>query len=85
VLYNQDDRAARLAIPLLEAEGLCVGDQLPYSGKLLNYTMNRHCEAEGRPYLGIELRQDEVAIPAQQANWAERLARLCNRVALSLS
>lgn len=85
VLYNQDDRAARLAIPLLEAEGLCVGDQLPYSGKLLNYTMNRHCEAEGRPYLGIELRQDEVANPAQQANWAERLARLCNRVALSLS
>jgi len=85
VLYNEDDRAARLAIPLLEAEGLIVGDQLPYSGKLLNYTMNRHCEAEGRPYLGIELRQDEVATAEQQANWAELLARLCNRVALSLS
>jgi predicted N-formylglutamate amidohydrolase len=85
VLYNEDDRAACLAIPLLEAEGLCVGDQLPYSGKLLNYTMNRHCEAEGRPYLGIELRQNEVATAEQQANWAERLARLCNRVALSLS
>ncbi len=85
VLYNEDDRASRLAIPLLEAEGLCVGDQLPYSGKLLNYTMNRHCEAEGRPYLGIELRHDEVATAEQQANWAERLARLCNRVALSLS
>jgi predicted N-formylglutamate amidohydrolase len=85
VLYNEDDRAARLAIPLLEAEGLIVGDQLPYSGKLLNYTMNRHCEAEGRPYLGIELRQDEVVSPQQQAKWAELLARLCNRVALSLS
>jgi len=85
VLYNEDDRAARLAIPLLEAEGLIVGDQLPYSGKLLNYTMNRHCEAEGRPYLGIELRQNEVASPQQQAKWAELLARLCNRVALSLS
>ncbi|OYZ40829.1 MAG: N-formylglutamate amidohydrolase, partial [Novosphingobium sp. 16-62-11] len=48
VLYNEDDRAARIAIPLLEAEGLCVGDQLPYSGKLLNATMNRHAEAEGR-------------------------------------
>jgi predicted N-formylglutamate amidohydrolase len=85
VLYNEDDRAARLAIPLLEAEGLIVGDQLPYSGKLLNYTMNRHCEAEGRPYLGIELRQDEVVSRQQQAKWAELLARLCNRVALSLS
>jgi len=84
VLYNDDHRAARLAIPLLEAQGLCVGDQLPYSGKLLNYTMNRHCEAEDRPYLGIELRQDQVATPQQQADWADRLARLCNEVALKL-
>ncbi len=84
VLYNEDDRAARIAIPLLEAAGLCVGDQLPYSGKLLNYTMNRHCEAEGRPYLGIELRQDQVGTPQQQAAWADRLANLCNEVALKL-
>lgn len=85
VLYNEDDRAARIAIPLLEEQGLCVGDQLPYSGQILNYTMNRHCEAEGRPYLGIELRQNEVATAAQQAEWAARLSELCNRVALSLS
>jgi predicted N-formylglutamate amidohydrolase len=25
ILYNDDDRAARIAIPLLEAQGLCVG------------------------------------------------------------
>lgn len=84
VLYNQDDRAARLAIPLLEAEGLVVGDQQPYSGKLLNYTMNRHAEADGRPYLGIEIRQDQVAAAAQQAGWAERLVRIGNEVALKL-
>lgn len=84
VLYNQDERAAQLAIPLLEAEGLIVGDQQPYSGHLLNATMNRHAEAEGRPYLGIEIRQDQIATPASQAEWAERLARLCNRVALEL-
>ncbi len=85
VLYNQDDRAARLAIPLLEAEGLIVGDQQPYSGKLLNATMNRHAEEEGRPYLGIEIRQDQIETPVQAAEWAERLARICNRVALLLS
>ena len=84
VLYNEDDRAARLAIPLLEAEGLVVGDQQPYSGKLLNATMNRHAEAEGRPYLGIEIRQDEIGEPAGQARWAERLHCICNEVALKL-
>lgn len=84
VLYNQDDRAARIAIPLLEAEGLVVGDQQPYSGKLLNYTMNRHAEADGRPYLGIEIRQDQLTTAAQQAGWAERLVRIGNEVALKL-
>ena len=84
VLYNQDDRAARLAIPLLEAEGLIVGDQQPYSGQLLNATMNRHAEADGRPYLGIEVRQDQIGDAAGQALWAERLARICNEVALKL-
>jgi predicted N-formylglutamate amidohydrolase len=84
VLYNADDRAARLAIPMFEAEGLAVGDQQPYSGKLLNATMNRHAEAEGRPYLGIEVRQDQIETSAQQAEWAERLRRICNRVAVEL-
>jgi predicted N-formylglutamate amidohydrolase len=84
VLYNQDDSAARIAIPMLEAEGLVVGDQQPYSGKLLNYTMNRHAEADGRPYLGIEVRQDEIGHAAGQAVWAERLARISNAVALRL-
>jgi predicted N-formylglutamate amidohydrolase len=85
VLYNADDRAARLALPLLAAEGLVVGDQQPYSGKLLNATMNRHAEAAGRPYLGIEIRQDQIAKAAGQAEWAERLARIANRVAMALS
>lgn len=84
VLYNADDRAARLAIPRLEGEGLVVGDQQPYSGTLLNATMNRHAEAEGRPYLGVEIRQDQIAHAAGQAEWAERLHRICNAVAVEL-
>lgn len=84
VLYNQDDRAARIAIPLLQAEGLVVGDQEPYSGKLLNATMNRHAEAEGRPYLGVEIRQDQIADTAGQQFWASLLGRICNEVALKL-
>jgi predicted N-formylglutamate amidohydrolase len=85
VLYNADDRAARIAIPLLEAEGLMVGDNLPYSGRDLNYTMNRHAEAEGRAYLGIELRQDLVQTPADHSRWAAILADIAQRVASSLA
>jgi len=77
VLYNEDDRAARRALPLLEAEGLIAGDQQPYSGKLLNATMNRHAEAFGRFYLGVEVRQDQISDPRGQAEWAERLVRVC--------
>lgn len=84
VLYNADDRAARIAIPLLASEGLHVGDNWPYSGRHLNYTMNRHAEARGRPYLGIELRQDLVQTPADHNRWATLLADIAQRVALTL-
>jgi predicted N-formylglutamate amidohydrolase len=85
VLYNIDDRAARIAIPMLAAEGLNVGDNLPYSGRDLNYTMNRHAEAEGRPYLGVELRQDLTQTPADHARWASLLANIAQRVASALT
>lgn len=74
ILYNRDDRAAQLAIPMLAAAGLKVGDQLPYSGTLLNATMNRHAEAVGRPYLGVEMRQDLVSDGPGVARIAEILA-----------
>lgn len=84
LLYDQDDRGARAAQPLLEAEGLIVGDQLPYSGKIYNAAIERHVESEGRPYLYIEVRQDLIADEAGQAEWAERMARICNRVAIEI-
>ena len=73
ILYNNDDRAARIAIPLLQAAGIVTGDQLPYSGKLLNATMNRHGEGTGTPYLGIEVRQDLIADDDGVAFWADKL------------
>ncbi len=73
ILYNQDDRAARTAIPLLANAGVIVGDQLPYSGKLLNATMNRHGESNGIAYLGIEMRQDLIGTADGVAHWADLL------------
>lgn len=84
VLYNTDDRAARIAIPMFAAAGLHVGDNLPYSGRDLNYTMNRHAELADRPYLGVELRQDLVQTPADHARWAALLADITQRVASAL-
>jgi len=73
ILYNQDERAARIAIPLLEAAGIVTGDNQPYSGRVLNATMNRHAEAAGIPYIGIEVRQDLIGDDAGVALWADRL------------
>jgi predicted N-formylglutamate amidohydrolase len=70
ILYNEDNRAAQTAIPLLAAAGVVVGDQLPYSGKLLNATMNRHGESNGIAYLGIEMRQDLIGDGGGVATWA---------------
>lgn len=77
VLYNQDRRASALALDWLGRDpALVVGDQQPYSGVLLNATMNRHAEANRIPYVGIEIRQDLIGDRAGQAAWAERLAAM---------
>jgi predicted N-formylglutamate amidohydrolase len=73
VLWNQDERAPRLAMPLLAAAGLVVGAQQPYSGKTLNATMNRHAEDHGRPYLGIEIRQNLISDATGQRRFADIL------------
>lgn len=74
ILYNHDERAVRLALPLLEARGIVAGDNEPYSGRLLNATMNRHAEARGLPYLGLEVRNDLIADDAGVEQWAGLLA-----------
>ena len=85
LLYDRDDRGARAAQPLLEADGLVVGDQLPYSGKEYNAAIERHVESDGRPYLYLEIRQDLIEHPSGQDEWAERLHYICNRIAVMLS
>jgi len=79
ILYNDDDRAARVAIPMLREAGFVTGDQLPYSGKLLNATMNLHAEGGGHPYLGVEMRQDISGTAEGQRRYAEILAPVVER------
>lgn len=84
VLYNQDDRAALPGIAALRAAGIVTGDNEPYSGKLLNATMNSHAEANAIPYLGLEVRQDLIGDPVGIASWADRLAPVIAHVAQGL-
>lgn len=85
ILYNQDDRAARAALVALAARGLHVGDNQPYSGRDLNYTMDRHAEAAGIPYLGIEVRNDGLQTKEGVARWTHILADCIALVKRNLS
>lgn len=79
LLWNQDDRLLHPVFSALrrsqwQGQALCVGDNMPYSGKEIAYTLNRHAEEQGYPHLGIEIRQDLIAEAAGAELWAEMLA-----------
>jgi predicted N-formylglutamate amidohydrolase len=85
VLYNEHERASQIGISFLEGEGIIVGDQLPYSGKQLNATMNRHAEAHDIPYIGIEMRQDLVSDGEGQERYAAILAEMAQQIVETLA
>ncbi|MGB5076198.1 MAG: N-formylglutamate amidohydrolase [Sphingorhabdus sp.] len=84
VLYNEQDTPSRIAIGYLAGRNVQVGDQLPYSGKVLNATMNRHAEANQIPYIGIEMRQDLVSHKAGQERFTQILTDMCHFVSEKL-
>jgi predicted N-formylglutamate amidohydrolase len=77
VLWDKDDRLAGPLLKGLEAEpGLVVGENVPYSGELPGDTLNRHGTRKGIAHALVEIRQDLLLRPEQQAAWAARLARV---------
>jgi len=74
VLWNRDPR---LAEPLLMQLGayheLCIGDNQPYSGREVGFTMDTHGGAAGLPHVEIEIRQDLLADDVSCAHWADRI------------
>ena len=80
LLHNHDPRLAQIMIDLLRAEGLVVGDNEPYAlTDTSDYTIPLHGEQRVLPHIEIEIRQDLIAHPAGQAEWAARLASLLPR------
>ncbi|KQN70898.1 N-formylglutamate amidohydrolase [Sphingomonas sp. Leaf62] len=87
ILYGRDDRAARIAIDFLCSRGIPTGDQQPYSGRLLNATLDRHADGQGIASLSVEIRNDLIADPAGVARWCavltEMIAAVRNGLALN--
>jgi predicted N-formylglutamate amidohydrolase len=76
VLYShRDERLSRPLMRRLQAEAeLCIGDNEPYAGHLPGDAIDRHSLRLGRHNTLIELRNDLIETPAEQAHWAARLA-----------
>lgn len=85
ILYNRDARAARPAIDFFREQGFVTGDNEPYSGRLLNATLNRHAEANGIPSVAIEVRNDLIRDAAGVERWSQILAGLANSLRNSLA
>jgi predicted N-formylglutamate amidohydrolase len=73
VLWDRDGRLARPLMAALEADGVAVGDNEPYSGELENDSLYRHGTMNGVPHVLIEVRQDLIGNDAGVAHWAARL------------
>ncbi len=76
VLWDTD---ARMAAPMLDAlrrvPDLCVGDNLPYSGRHpSDHTVDRHAESAGLPHLCLEVRQDLLEDRQGVSRWTEIIA-----------
>jgi predicted N-formylglutamate amidohydrolase len=85
-LYHRDTRLPPLLLKHLRAEPeLVVGDNEPYAvSDETDYTIPVHGEARGLMNTGIEIRQDLLAEPAGQIEWAERLARIFGEIEITL-
>jgi predicted N-formylglutamate amidohydrolase len=85
ILYNRDTRVAGPAVAWLRARGFVTGDNEPYSGRLLNATLNRHAEANGIPSLSVEVRNDLIADGVGVEVWTDVLANLVAHLRNSLA
>ena len=87
LLYVRDDRLSQRLMAALRAQdpALVAAFNEPYQADdLSDYALPVHGEARGTEYAMIEIRNDLIATPEGQADWAGRIARAL-RPALPLS
>ena len=78
VLYDRDDRFARVVLDLLAEHGeLTIGENQPYElTHERDYAVPVHGELRGIPHVELEIRQDLITEERGQIEWATRLAPL---------
>jgi len=87
LIYEQDRRLAEPVLADLAARGdLTVGDNEPYSpADGVYYTIRRHGEERQLPCLMIEIRNNEIDTPEEEARWSNLLAPVLARAAETVS
>ena len=75
VLWNHDPR---IALPLMkwfahQHSDLYIGDNEPYSGREVGFTVEHHAGAAGLPHVTVEIRQDLVSDDASCQRWGKIL------------
>lgn len=80
VLWNRDPRIAQPLMEKLAARGLSVGDNLPYSGRKLAYTINMHGAASGLANCVVEINQDQIADAPGVERWVGLLADMMREI-----
>ena len=75
ILWNRDPRIASPLIEVLSAKGLNVGNNEPYSGRDLAYTIDRHGGAAALPCCAVEINQNQLRDENGIKNWSSVLTQ----------
>lgn len=73
ILWDRDPRIAPAMMDNLRAQGLTVGDNEPYSGREVAYTVDVHGGACGVANCAVEINQDQISDRAGIERWAAHL------------
>ena len=82
VLWDRDPRMAVPFIDKLRREwNVCVGDNLPYSGRdHYTYTVDYHGARVGLPHLAMEIRADLLKSPEGAAHWSHIIGAVLEEI-----
>ena len=80
VLWNRDPRIADPLKKELNELGLIVGDNLPYSGRELAYTINLHGAASGIANCAVEINQSQIRDTVGIKCWSGILEKIIQKI-----